>query len=153
MKMQCVGALQKSALPLLGTEEMELCLESRRVVDSSVKLILQSSERQKGEAGSCYPRHLCVSWIRAWPKGSQLCLLAGSKELHVLGDKGRTGGLPSEQRQPAATGREGAGCSLHPEKKIKKKRHHQPGDSFIASSRWDVTLPAACQLKRGHRCL
>lgn len=121
MKMQCVGALQKSALPLLGTEEMELCLESRRVVDSSVKLILQSSERQKGEAGSCYPRHLCVSWIRAWPKGSQLCLLAGSKELHVLGDKGRTGGLPSEQRQPAATGREGAGCSLHPEKKYKKK--------------------------------
>lgn len=121
MKMLCVGALQKSALPLLGTEEMELCLESRRVVDSSVKLILQSSERQKGEAGSCYPRHLCVSWIRAWPKGSQLCLLAGSKELHVLGDKGRTGGLPSEQRQPAATGREGAGCSLHPEKKYKKK--------------------------------
>lgn len=121
MKMQCVGALQKSALPLLGTEEMELCLESRRVVDSSVKLILQSSERQKGEAGSCYPRHLCVSWIRAWPKGSQLCLLAGSKELRVLGDKGRTGGLPSEQRQPAATGREGAGCSLHPEKKYKKK--------------------------------
>lgn len=121
MKMLCVGALQKSALLLLGTEEMELCLESRRVVDSSVKLILQSSERQKGEAGSCYPRHLCVSWIRAWPKGSQLCLLAGSKELHVLGDKGRTGGLPSEQRQPAATGREGAGCSLHPEKKYKKK--------------------------------
>lgn len=121
MKMQCVGALQKSALPLLGTEEMELCLESRRVVDSSVKLILQSSERQKGEAGSCYPRHLCVSWIRAWPKGSQLCLLAGSKELRVLGNKGRTGGLPSEQRQPAATGREGAGCSLHPEKKYKKK--------------------------------
>lgn len=120
MKMQCVGALQKSALPLLGTEEMELCLESRRVVDSSVKLILQSSERQKGEAGSCYPRHLCVSWIRAWPKGSQLCLLAGSKELRVLGDKGRTGGLPSEQRQPAATGREGAGCLLHPEKKKKK---------------------------------
>ena len=39
MKVQCIGALQESALHLLESEEVQLGLESRRSV---VRLILQS---------------------------------------------------------------------------------------------------------------
>lgn len=76
-----------------------------------------------------------MSWIRACD-----CWLIA---------KGRTGDLPSEQKQQTAVGTEGTGCCGI----LQKKSHHQPGDRFIANSQWDVTLQGACQLKRDHRCL
>lgn len=106
--MQSTRNDQKSPLPQLEPGELELGLEASRSVLRVISRAFStgSLQRQKGDAGSCYPRNPPVSWIRAWDcwliaKGSTGTCPVIQSHLGLEGRAAAPAGKATSSQEPA----------------------------------------------------